>query len=166
MAWFMIDPSNDKEIGAIAHGPVLLARVEGVTVGLRSIMAYSAGLEVAVTVVGSGIHAEAMRRQYTAPAVIDPETGKRRPGQVHGRPMRLRALEDSILQPVPRSDNRGWYDSQDLYQREYLYEVTGLPQTRNLPLVAEWPEVGLEPVTTHLVLPDPSELAGAIIPLP
>ncbi|RYF56006.1 MAG: hypothetical protein EOO27_19525 [Comamonadaceae bacterium] len=62
MAWFMIDPSNEKEIGAIAHGPVLLARVKGVTVGLRSIMAYSAGLEVAVTVVGSGIHAEAMRR--------------------------------------------------------------------------------------------------------
>ncbi len=87
MPRFMIDPSNDKEIGAIAHGPALLARVEGVTVGLRSIMAYSAGLEIAVTVVGSGVHAEAMRRQYTAPAVIDPQTGKRRPGKVHGRPM-------------------------------------------------------------------------------
>lgn len=129
-------------------------------------MAYSVGLEVAVTVVGSGIHAEAMRRQYTAPPVIDPETGKRRAGQAHGRPMRLRALEDPILQPVLRSDSRGWYDSQDFYQREYLYEVTDLPQTRELPLIAEWPEVGLEPVTTNLVLPDPSELAAAIIPLP
>ncbi len=53
MAWFMIDPSNGKEIGAIAHGPALLARAEGVTVGLRSIMAYSVGLEVAVTVVAA-----------------------------------------------------------------------------------------------------------------
>lgn len=83
MAWFRIDPSNGKEIGAIAHGPALLARVEGVMVGLRSIMTYSVGLEVAMTVVGSGIHAEAMRRQYTAPSVIDPETDKSRAGRVH-----------------------------------------------------------------------------------
>jgi len=166
MAWFMIDPSNEKEIGAIAHGPALLARIEGVTVGLRAIMAYAAGLEIAVTAVGSGIHAETMKQQYRAPALIDPETGKRRPGQVHGRPLRLRALEDSVLQPVPRSDNRGWYDTDELYQREYLYEITGLPPTRDLPLIAEWPEIGLEPVITHLVLPEPSDLVNAIIALP
>ncbi|MFF0818716.1 hypothetical protein ACFYVR_26750 [Rhodococcus sp. NPDC003318] len=56
--------------------------------------------------------------------------------------------------------------TEELYQREYLYEVTGLPNTRNLPLIAEWPEIGLEPATTHLVRPDPSELVNAIIPLP
>lgn len=166
MACFMIDPSNDKEIGAIAHGPVLLARVEGVTVGLRSIMEYSAGLEIAVTAVGSGIHVEAMKRHYRALAVIDPETGKRRTGQVHGRPLRLRALEDSVLQPVPRSDNRGWYDTEELYQREYLYVITGLPPNLDLPLIAELPEIGFDPVTIHLVLPDPYDLVNVIISLP
>lgn len=165
MAWFMINSSNAKEMGAIAHGPALLAECEGVTVGLRSIVAYSSGLEVAVTVVGRGIHAEAIRRQYTAPAVIDSETGKRRPGKTHGRPMRLRALEDPVLQPVLRSDSQGWYDSPDLYQREYLFEISELPRTRDLPLIAQWPEVGLDPVTTHLLLPDPRELAAAIFAL-
>lgn len=61
---------------------------------------------------------------------------------------------------------RGRYDTDELYQREYLYEVTGLPSTGDLPLIAEWPKIGLGPVTTHLVLPGPADLAEAIIALP
>lgn len=128
-------------------------------------MAYSSGLELAVVVVAKGIHAEALLRQYTAPAVTDPETGRRRPGKTHGRPLRLRALEDSELQPIRRRDGLGYANS-EMQQREYLFELTPLPDTEDLPLIAEWPEIGLRPVTTHLKLPPPAVLAAAIIPLP
>ena len=161
----MTDPSNAAEIGAVAHGPMVLTQNEGITVALRSIMAYSRGLEIAVTVVGRGIHAEAIHRQYTAPAVTDSETGRSRPGPKRGRPMKLRALDDPLLQPVLRADSQGWYNTVDLYQREYLYEISDLPNTRHLPLIAEWPEVGLDPVTTDLLLPEPAALAASIIPL-
>lgn len=166
MVWYQrFMPPGAKELGAIAHGPRLLAQVNGVTVGLRSIVAYTSGLELAVVVVATGVHAEALLRQYTAPAIIDPETGRRRPGETHGGPLRLRALEDSVLQPIRHRDGRG-YQSSEMYQREYLFELTPLPDTENLPLIAEWPEIGLGPVTTHLKLPPPSLLVAAIIPLP
>ncbi|MDF3309941.1 hypothetical protein P3H15_33540 [Rhodococcus sp. T2V] len=152
-------------MGAIAHGPTLLARADGVTVGLRSIVAYTSGLDLAVVVVATGVHADALQRQYTAPAIIDPATGRRRPGETHGRPLRLRALEDSVLQPIRHRDGQG-YQSPEMYQREYLFELTPLPDAEDLPLIAEWPEIGLRPVTTHLTLPPPAELAAAIIPLP
>lgn len=44
------------------RGPMVIARNEGITVALRSITAFSRGLEIAVTVVGRGIHAEAIQR--------------------------------------------------------------------------------------------------------
>lgn len=166
MSWFMTDPSNAHEIGAVAHGPMVIARNEGITVALRSITAFSSGLEIAVTVVGRGIHAEAVQRQYTAPAVTDPQTGRSRPGPKRGRPMNLRALDDPVLQPVMRGDSQGWYNTANLYQREYLYEISGLPNTRHLPLIAKWPEVGLDPATIDLLLPEPAAaLAASIIPL-
>ena len=44
MVWYQrFMPPDAKELGAIAHGPKLLAQVEGVTVGLRSIVAYKIG---------------------------------------------------------------------------------------------------------------------------
>lgn len=165
MVWYQrFMPPDAKELGAIAHGPRLLAQVDGVTVGLRSIVAYTSGLELAVVVVAKGIHAEALLRQYTAPAVTDPETDRRRPGETHGRPLRLRVLEDSELQPIRRRDGMGYANS-EMQQREYLFELTPLPDTEDLPLIAEWPEIGLGPVTTHLKLPPPAVLAAAIIPL-
>jgi hypothetical protein len=166
MVWYQrFMPPDAKELGAIAHGPTLLAQVDGVTVGLRSIVAYETGLELAVFVVATGVHADALLRQYTAPTVIDPETGRRRPGETNGRPLRLRALEDSVLQPIRHRDGQGYVNS-EIQQREYLFELTPLPDTEDLPLIAEWPEIGLEPVTTHLKLPPPAVLAAAIIPLP
>ena len=166
MVWYQrFMPPDAKELGAIAHGPKLLAQVEGVTVGLRSIVAYTSGLEFAIVVVAKGVHADALRRQYTAPAITDPETGRRRPGETHGRPLRLRALEDSVLQPIRHRDVQG-YENSEIQQREYLFELTPLPDTEDLPLIAEWPEIGLGPVTTHLKLPPPAVLAAAIIPLP
>ncbi|MCJ0906272.1 hypothetical protein [Rhodococcus sp. ARC_M6] len=137
MVWYRrFMPPGAKELGAIAHGPRLLAQVDGVTLGLRSIVAYTSGLELAVVVVATGVHADALLRQYTAPASPDPESGRRRPGETHGRPLRLRALEDSVLQPIRHRDGQGHQNS-EMYQREYLFELKPLPDTEDLPLIAE-----------------------------
>lgn len=160
-----IVPPDAMEMGALAHGPRVLARSVGVVVGLRSIVAYSSGRDLAVVAVASGTHAEAMRRQFQAPAEIDPETGERRRGEWVGERLQLRALEDSVLQPVPRRSTAGFHQQENTYRHEYFFEVSPLPDTTELPLVTAWPAIGLEPVTTYLELPPSEVLRAGIISL-
>ncbi len=101
-------PPDAMEMGALAHGPRVLAQTVGIVVGLRSIVAYTSGLDLAVVAVSSGSHAEAMRRQFQAPAEIDPVTGERRRGEWVGERLQLRALEDSASSPSPVAALRGF----------------------------------------------------------
>lgn len=166
MAWSQrYLPPDTAEIGALAHGPRILARAPGILVGLRSIVAYSSGLDLAVVAVAAGPQADAMRSQFTAPAEIDAETGQPYRGELRREMMQLRALEDSRLQPVLYRSTEGFHQKPNSYRREYLYEISDLPHTTELPLVAAWPEIGLDPVTTYLEIPTAEVLQAAIISL-
>ncbi|KAF0957227.1 hypothetical protein MLGJGCBP_00026 [Rhodococcus sp. T7] len=59
MSWHIgMLPPETSDLGAIAHGPAVLARSPGLQVGLRTIIAYKGGLEIAVVVVATGAHAD------------------------------------------------------------------------------------------------------------
>jgi hypothetical protein len=45
----MPDPEAAQELGSLAHGPLLLAAVQGVAVGLRRVVAHRTGLPLAPT---------------------------------------------------------------------------------------------------------------------
>lgn len=158
-------PPDSAEMGALAHGPRILARAAGIVVGLRSIVAYSSGLDLAVVAVASGPQAVAMKSQFTAPAEIDPATGRPHRGELRQEMMQLRALEDSRLQPVLYRNTEGFHQRPDSYRREFLYEISDLPHTTELPLITAWPALGLGPVTAHLEIPTAEALRAAVVPL-
>lgn len=160
-----IMPPDAVEIGAIAHGSAVLARTADLIVGLREIVAYSSGLDLAVVVVASGPRADQMKNQFVAPAEIHPETGQPRRGTYTGEQLQLRALEDPALQALRRRSSEGLNQHPDTYRREFLFEITPLPDSSELTLVVSWSAIGLEPVTSRLTLPEPEALRQAIQPL-
>jgi hypothetical protein len=106
-----------------------------------------------------------MKLQFTAPAEIDPVTGQPRRGEMHRERLQLRALDDSTLQPVPHKSTEAFNQPPNSYRREYLFVIRPLPETTELPLVTSWAAIGLQPATTHLVLPPTETIRKAIIPL-
>ena len=81
------------------HGPIVLARSTNVVVTLRSIVAYSTGLDLSVVARAWGAESERMELQFTAPAEIDSVSGRPRRGEMHRERLQLRALDDSTLSP-------------------------------------------------------------------
>lgn len=158
-------PPDATEMGAIAHGPRILARDPGLIVGLRSIVAYSSGLDLAIVAIANGVRADAMEQLFQAPAELDPVTGEPRRGRWagEGRQLQVRALDDAMLQPVPRRHTQGFHQQPDSYRREYLYEISPLPDVTELPLLTAWPALGLAPVTTYLELPAPAVLRAGTL---
>ncbi|MCI2238033.1 hypothetical protein MO973_38250 [Paenibacillus sp. TRM 82003] len=51
------------ELGAVVHGPVVLARATGIVAGLRCVFAHTGGLLLPVVLRAGGVQAEAAARQ-------------------------------------------------------------------------------------------------------
>lgn len=166
MVWHQrLVPPDSAELGAIVHGPMILARSTNVVIALRSIVAFSSGLDLSIAAVAWGAESECMKLQFTAPAEIDPVSGRPRPVKAHRERLELRALDESVAQPLPHRNNESINQVPDSYRREYLFVIRPLPGTTELCLVTAWPAIGLQPVTVHLVLPSPTAIHEAIIPL-
>ena len=120
-------------------------------VGLRSIFAYSAGLEIALLVSATGSAAELVARQYSASAEIDPITGSRHPANDLGVGLRFDALDDSTAQPFQRKSTEGFGRDPERYEREFLFYTKELANSSRVQYRIAWPEVGL-PTTDVMVL--------------
>jgi predicted enzyme related to lactoylglutathione lyase len=59
----MADGAAAQELGSIAHGPLLLAAVDGVAVGLRCVFAHPTGLHLPIVLLSRGVHADAANRR-------------------------------------------------------------------------------------------------------
>lgn len=138
-------PPTLTELGAIAHGPVVLAEAPGRFVGLRSAVLYSSGLHLSVVVVGVGIYAEAMQRG-------------------HGGPFSFRVIDSSVTLLMLNS-GRGEGNTQDRYYKESVYVLESVDGDE-LEIAAGWPGAGIEETVTRLCLPGVSELEMGVIPLP
>lgn len=168
MPLHQVNRAERSELAAIVHGPALLARTSGLIVGLRSIVAFSTGLEISIVVRATGVHAEALARQYRAPAEIDRESSRPNPSSKikPGLPMRFSAADDTTEQPVPRSDGEGFADrAGELYCRELLYRTSDLPSTTVLRYLVSWPQIGLAETAVALTIPDSGTLRRNIISL-
>lgn len=166
MAWHIgMLPPETSDLGAIAHGPAVLARSPGLQVGLRTIIAYKGGLELAVMVIATGAHADVAERQYRAPAEIDPVTGRPNPQPVFGVAFRFSAADDSTEQPFPRRSTAA-RSKPGVFRREFLYTTSELPRSTLVRYLVAWPQVGLSATTVELTLPDPDDLRRHIIPMP
>ncbi|ABG94974.1 conserved hypothetical protein [Rhodococcus jostii RHA1] len=103
MSWHIgMLPPETPDLGAIAHGPAILARSQGLQVGLRTIIAYKGGLEIAVMVVATGAHADVAERQYKGAGRDRPghRTPEPPPGPGGGLPVQCcRRLDRATISP-------------------------------------------------------------------
>lgn len=166
MSWYIgMLPPETSELGAVAHGPAILAQLPGVIIGLRTIMAYTSGLEIAVMVAASGAQASLVERQFVAPAEIDPSSGLPSRGPILGENLRLSAADDSTEQPTPRR-NTAARSRSGFYRREYLFVTSELPTSSQLRYLIAWPSVGIRPFTVEVAIPEPEDIRRRIITLP
>jgi hypothetical protein len=147
----MPDGAAAQELGGIAHGPVLLAAVDGVAVGLRCVFAHPTGLHLPLVLLARGVHADAANRRVRG----------------HGDEFRLE-LGSADGAPTVRLDAFATQGagSDDEYRQESSYWHAGLPGDPDLTVTVSWPAIGLPPVTTPLRLPDLPGLARGAIRLP
>ncbi len=153
----------EAELGAVVHGPLVLARTSGIAVGLRCVFAHPTGLHVPLVVLARAIHAEAAGRQtghQPAPSGYRPSdppgwSQLELVGQVNGRTGEM----------SPFSATRS--SSLDRYTEQAEYWIGELPRDGVLRLTVAWPRLGLASATTTLRLDPPDRIAaGAVTLLP
>jgi hypothetical protein len=143
--WAAAAPS--QELGAVAHGPLLLARVgsdtDGIAVGARCVIAHPTGLLVPVVLMASGVYAEAARRLRfpSDQSVADNWSGLVVTAQLDG-------LAGEVL---PQAEQSSAGD--EAYQQETNYWIGALPEDETLLLTVAWPRIGLPQTTTTVDLP-------------
>ena len=147
----MPDGTAAQELGSIAHGPLLLAAVDGVSVGLRCVFAHRTGLHLPLVLLARGVHADAANRRVRGHGdELRVELGSR------GGAARVRL--DAFATLGAGGD--------DEYRQESSYWHAGLPHDPYLIVTVSWPAIGLPAVTTPLPLPGLADLARAAITLP
>jgi hypothetical protein len=144
------DDEAAQELGAIAHGPVLLASAEGIAVGLRCVFAHRTGLHLPVVLIARNVHADAAAYRL----------------RDHGDELRLELGPSDGAAPVRlQAFATQGAGGEDEYRQESSYWHPGLPSSTTLALTVSWPAIGLRPSPTVLRLPDLAGLARGAIAL-
>ncbi|MGY1747726.1 hypothetical protein [Modestobacter sp. SYSU DS0511] len=147
-------PAPDA-LGAVVHGPVLLARSPGIAAGLRCVFAHPGGLHLPIVVRATGVQAEAAGRR----------TFPRRKGEPQSWSGLLVTLTvDGVTGPAdpvgPTSSG-----SIDSFRSEGSYWAGALPRDGRLTLTVGWPAAGLAETTTVLHLGPLDDVADRVVSL-
>jgi hypothetical protein len=149
-------------LGVVVHGPVVLARAQGIAVGLRCIFGYPSGLSLPTVLRAQGVQAEAasrysfhrsLHRGYPRPDSSDPWSGQVLSVDIDGR------LQ--VLHPIHEEASGG----EDTFDQEATYWVDKLPRDGKLGLIVGWPRAGLPETRVMLTLSDLDNLAERVLPL-
>jgi hypothetical protein len=153
----------DENLGAVVHGPLVLAAGIGVAVGLRCVFAHQTGLHLPLVVLATGVHAEAAGRQTGQPAGPRGHRPSEPPGWSHLQVWGELNGRVGEMEPFSSSCSSGL----DRYTEQAEYWIGDLPRDGVLRLNVGWPHIGLDPATTTLQLDPPDQIAaGAITLLP
>jgi hypothetical protein len=157
------DAPPEADLGAVAYGPVVLARSGGVAVGLRCVFAHRTGLHLPLVLLANAVHAEAAARQtghQPAPPGYRPSEP---PGWSHLQV--LGELNGRVGEMLPYAATTS--GGLDRYTEQAEYWIGELPRDGLLRLTVAWPRIGLSAATTTVQLDPPGQLAtGAITLLP
>lgn len=150
-------------LGAVVHGPVVLARAPGIAVGLRCVFGYPSGLMLPLVLRARGVQGEAARRvsldpspgpRYQDHGESDPWSGPQLSVEVEGRTRRIHPTQE---------ESSGGDDTFDL---EATYWVDQLPRNGRLGLQIAWARAGLPLSTVTITLEDLTGLDERLLPLP
>ncbi|WP_338891370.1 hypothetical protein [Rhodococcus sovatensis] len=157
-----IDRPVPAELGAVAHGPKILAEASGFTVGLRYIVAYRLVLDLAIVVSAHGPESAVLASQFTSQRAQpgEPLTSARR--KVGGLTAWLVSPE---LPMTLRGSNRNPHTVDGHYMHEFSYAIDGRPSEQSLEIELRWDDIGVGPLRTVVNLPPAAELDASIIRL-
>lgn len=158
--WGAVPPPDD--LGAVVHGPVLLARGTRIAAGLRCVYAYPTGLSLPFVVRARGLSADVVARWSSEtlaedpvfPADHEPWSG-----------VRFAVEVGDLSGPADPVGLRGHGGLED-FDAEGLLWVGELPVDGLVRLTVSWAEAGLPVSTTDLRLGDLSGLPDRVVPLP
>ncbi|PRY12493.1 hypothetical protein [Kineococcus rhizosphaerae] len=134
------------DLGAVVHGPVVLARAPGIVAGLRCVFAHTDGLWLPFVLRAEGVQAEAATRQSFSGHLPLDETG---PGTWSEPVVAIGVDGDEGFADASRSSGGGGEDSFDL---DAGYWVDRVPSDGRLTVTVSWPQAGLPETRTDLVL--------------
>ena len=136
------------ELGAVVHGPVLLARSPGIAAGLRCVFAHPGGLHLPLVLRAEGVQAEAAGRRTFSPHERDaPNPAEREPWSG----LRLTAEIDGEARTADPAEQQS-SGGPDAFSLEATYWLGRLPADGRLRLTLAWPESGLAENTVLLDL--------------
>jgi hypothetical protein len=147
------------ELGAVVHGPVVLARSRGITAGLRCVFAHPGGLHLLLVLRAVDVQAEAAGRHSghhrgeLVPPGPDPWSGMVLTVEMDG--------ESRTADPAGQVSG----SHTDRFDLEADYWIGRLPRDRRLQLTAAWPQAGLTASSTLLQLDDLDDLGGRVLSL-
>ncbi|NAZ84441.1 hypothetical protein GTR02_21810 [Kineococcus sp. R8] len=149
------------ELGAVVHGPVILARATGIVAGLRCVFAYSTGIFLPLVLRAEGVYAEAASRQAFGP---------------HGEP--ITDSNDTRSWSLPQvhievNDQAGFTDSsggsssggENSFEMQADHWIDELPRDGRVTITVAWPQAGLPESRTTLVLEGLDDLHERVLPL-
>ncbi|MEW1960117.1 hypothetical protein [Kineococcus sp. NPDC059986] len=137
-----------EDLGAVVHGPVVLARAPGIVAALRCVFAHSDGLSLPFVLRAEGVQAEAALRQSQWGGVDeDGPQGWSEPV------LAVRVGDQEGFADPSQSTGSGGEDAYDL---DANFWIDVLPDQSagdcRLELTVSWPQAGLPETTTVLTL--------------
>jgi len=123
------------ELGAVVHGPVVLARAPGIVAALRCVYAHTGGLSLRFVLRAEGVQAEAALRRHR---------------ESHAEPL----VVIEVGEVVGRADasQARMSASDDAFDLDANFWIDELPVENRLAVTVAWPQAGLPEARTELRL--------------
>jgi hypothetical protein len=162
-----IDNPVSPELGAIAHGPLLLSDSNGYRVGLRYLIAYRNVMDMALTVSASGLKSAELAAQFrTTSAQFRTTYGAADlplVGTSEGGFSTWVVSPDLNIYTERSSQNP--HTEEGRYVREFSHVINGRPTGTSLEIEYRWPTIGLDRTRVVLEIPPARALDEAIVPI-
>ena len=153
-------------LGAVVHGPAVIARSPGIAIAVRCVFARPGGLELDLVLRAVGVQAEAAGRQSfgeharvlsETDGSVQPWTGGFEPDltvEIDGR--------RAVIYPFEQGTSSGG----DEFTSELRLAVGTLPSDGRVTLIASWPRAGLAEAAVTLTLASLDALQDRVVQLP
>ena len=161
-----LPPEREPNIlGAVVHGPAMIAESVGIAIAVRCIFAKPDGLEIDLALRAIGVQAEAAVRQTfgTSPRG---QSGDQATSMWHGgsEPVLLVEVDGRRVLADPQGSTSSGGD--EVFASDLQVAVAELPLDGSITFTASWPEAGLAEGSVTLALETFDDLENKIIRLP
>ncbi|GAA0323058.1 hypothetical protein [Kineococcus aurantiacus] len=150
-----------RSLGAVVHGPVLLAKVPGIAIGLRCLFAHPDRLTAwLVARADAAFIPQVLPPRSDAEAAVQSALWEHWPGPPND-PL-VHAFVDHVPQRLFLGERNDGYRGHDVLRLSCAVRIFGLPTDDELGLEVSWGPA-LAPTTTTLDLPDLRRIAASAV---